>query len=151
MPRATFRRAWLATHTFAALTSEAHCRQFGPGRENQPYLDQLPTLAIFAMDQRLDLGRILRSEVLEVPFQFLPAHSMLTKGLNHLLLRPSRCRISSMHKIALPLQPGNYSVDIRYVLCGQKLQEIPGIYFLTLELKESSRLVAWMRPRKEMG
>src|SRR5262245_30009024 len=34
-------------------------------------LDQLPTLAILAADQRLDLGRVLRAEVLEVPLEFL--------------------------------------------------------------------------------
>src|SRR5262245_64405741 len=44
---------------------------YDPGRINQPYLDQLPTLAILAADQRLDLGRVLRAEVLEVPFELL--------------------------------------------------------------------------------
>src|SRR5215475_13388251 len=34
-------------------------------------LDQLPTLAILAADQRLDLGRVLRAEVLEVPLELL--------------------------------------------------------------------------------
>jgi hypothetical protein len=49
------------------LTRAAHRRRSDPGRLNQPYLDQLPTLAILAADQRFDLGRILRAEVLEVP------------------------------------------------------------------------------------
>src|SRR5215510_16608675 len=52
------------------LRQAAH-RRSDPGRLNQPYLDQLPTLAILAVDQRLDLGRVLRAEVLEVPFELL--------------------------------------------------------------------------------
>src|SRR5215510_16109632 len=42
-----------------------------PVEKSSPNLDQVPTLAIHASDQRLDLGRVLRAEFLEVPFELL--------------------------------------------------------------------------------